>query len=130
MQSMHHPRTCFHTPRINTTVPRPYRKLVFYTARWYGPENCPGNGMAGFYGVVAVQPSSFSDTLLCTAGYFFFKQKTAYEIMPSLVGSEMCIRDRLKYETIVTRHPSPSIPRYPPASRRLDRVEFQSKPLI
>ena len=27
--------------------------------------------------------------------FFFFKQKTAYEIMPSLVGSEMCIRDRL-----------------------------------
>ena len=26
--------------------------------------------------------------------FFFFKQKTAYEIMPSLVGSEMCIRDR------------------------------------
>ena len=25
---------------------------------------------------------------------FFFKQKTAYEIMPRLVGSEMCIRDR------------------------------------
>src|SRR5428012_25663 len=25
---------------------------------------------------------------------FFFKQKTAYEIRPSLVGSEMCIRDR------------------------------------
>ena len=25
---------------------------------------------------------------------FFFKQKTAYEIMPSLVCSEMCIRDR------------------------------------
>ena len=24
-----------------------------------------------------------------------FKQKTAYEIMPSLVGSEMCIRDRI-----------------------------------
>ena len=23
----------------------------------------------------------------------FFKQKTAYEIAPSLVGSEMCIRD-------------------------------------
>ena len=33
----------------------------------------------------------------CLVGYdffFFFKQKTAYEIMPSLVGSEMCIRDR------------------------------------
>eukprot|EP00825_Cyclidium_porcatum_P050534 TRINITY_DN9044_c0_g1_i1.p1 TRINITY_DN9044_c0_g1~~TRINITY_DN9044_c0_g1_i1.p1 ORF type:complete len:213 (+),score=40.87 TRINITY_DN9044_c0_g1_i1:1-639(+) len=28
--------------------------------------------------------------------FFFFKQKTAYEIMPSLVGSEMCIRDRCK----------------------------------
>src|SRR5659263_72643 len=27
---------------------------------------------------------------------FFFKQKTAYEIMPSLVGSEMCIRDRVQ----------------------------------
>src|SRR5450756_2940776 len=27
--------------------------------------------------------------------FFFFKQKTAYEIMPSLVGSEMCIRDRI-----------------------------------
>src|SRR5450756_3076729 len=26
--------------------------------------------------------------------FFLFKQKTAYEIMPSLVGSEMCIRDR------------------------------------
>src|SRR5665648_146661 len=34
--------------------------------------------------------------------FFFFKQKTAYEIMPSLVGSEMCIRDRLK----ITRNPS------------------------
>ena len=29
--------------------------------------------------------------------FFFFKQKTAYEIMPSLVGSEMCIRDRERY---------------------------------
>src|SRR5450756_2231566 len=26
--------------------------------------------------------------------FFFVKQKTAYEIMPRLVGSEMCIRDR------------------------------------
>src|SRR5428012_20144 len=32
--------------------------------------------------------------------FFFFKQKTAYDIMPSLVGSEMCIRDRAK-ETAV-----------------------------
>ncbi len=26
--------------------------------------------------------------------FFFFKQKTAYEISLGLVGSEMCIRDR------------------------------------
>src|SRR5450756_597970 len=32
--------------------------------------------------------------------FFFFKQKTAYEIMPSLVGSEMCIRDSLGSEPI------------------------------
>src|SRR5678815_5629631 len=29
--------------------------------------------------------------LLCL--FFFFKQKTAYEMLRSLVGSEMCIRD-------------------------------------
>eukprot|EP00658_Telonema_sp_P-2_P020479 TRINITY_DN1809_c0_g1_i3.p1 TRINITY_DN1809_c0_g1~~TRINITY_DN1809_c0_g1_i3.p1 ORF type:complete len:227 (+),score=42.44 TRINITY_DN1809_c0_g1_i3:121-801(+) len=28
--------------------------------------------------------------------FFFFKQKTAYEMLRSLVGSEMCIRDRHK----------------------------------
>ena len=28
--------------------------------------------------------------------FFFFKQKTAYEMLRSLVGSEMCIRDRLR----------------------------------
>eukprot|EP00658_Telonema_sp_P-2_P032469 TRINITY_DN24039_c0_g1_i1.p1 TRINITY_DN24039_c0_g1~~TRINITY_DN24039_c0_g1_i1.p1 ORF type:complete len:139 (+),score=47.60 TRINITY_DN24039_c0_g1_i1:59-475(+) len=28
--------------------------------------------------------------------FFFFKQKTAYEMLRSLVGSEMCIRDRLQ----------------------------------
>eukprot|EP01016_Furgasonia_blochmanni_P033948 TRINITY_DN3609_c0_g1_i2.p1 TRINITY_DN3609_c0_g1~~TRINITY_DN3609_c0_g1_i2.p1 ORF type:complete len:568 (-),score=147.00 TRINITY_DN3609_c0_g1_i2:147-1850(-) len=31
--------------------------------------------------------------------FFFFKQKTAYEIMPSLVGSEMCIRDRVSTQS-------------------------------
>ena len=31
--------------------------------------------------------------MLFRFSFFFFKQKTAYEIMPSLVGSEMCIRD-------------------------------------
>eukprot|EP00658_Telonema_sp_P-2_P041684 TRINITY_DN29848_c0_g1_i1.p1 TRINITY_DN29848_c0_g1~~TRINITY_DN29848_c0_g1_i1.p1 ORF type:complete len:135 (+),score=39.93 TRINITY_DN29848_c0_g1_i1:28-432(+) len=33
-----------------------------------------------------------SIVLLCLV--FFFKQKTAYEMLRSLVGSEMCIRDR------------------------------------
>ena len=33
-------------------------------------------------------------TPIMFSAIFFFKQKTAYEIMPSLVGSEMCIRDR------------------------------------
>ena len=28
--------------------------------------------------------------------FFFFKQKTAYEVLGSLVGSEMCIRDGLE----------------------------------
>ena len=31
--------------------------------------------------------------------FFFFKQKTAYEISACLVGSEMCIRDRSKLST-------------------------------
>ena len=29
--------------------------------------------------------------------FFFFKQKTAYEIGVRLVGSEMCIRDRIDF---------------------------------
>ena len=33
--------------------------------------------------------------------FFFFKQKTAYEIMPSLVGSEMCIETGEKLPTIL-----------------------------
>src|SRR5450756_1360671 len=36
-----------------------------------------------------------------TLFFFFFKQKTAYEIMPSLVGSEMCIRDRLTQLAVI-----------------------------
>ncbi len=32
--------------------------------------------------------------------FFFFKQKTAYEISLGLVGSEMCIRDRYQGEEI------------------------------
>ncbi len=36
--------------------------------------------------------------------FFFFKQKTAYEIRLSLVGSEMCIRDSyglLGYQSVI-----------------------------
>ena len=32
--------------------------------------------------------------IFCFFCFFFFKQKTAYEISACLVGSEMCIRDR------------------------------------
>ena len=39
---------------------------------------------------------------------FFFKQKTAYEIMPSLVGSEMCIRDRF---SLILAHTNDYIPK-------------------
>ncbi len=31
--------------------------------------------------------------------FFFFKQKTAYEMLRSLVGSEMCIRESSKVRT-------------------------------
>src|SRR5665809_170523 len=44
--------------------------------------------------------------------FFFFKQKTAYEIRLSLVGSEMCIRDRYSwYQHVVLIEPflSPAI---------------------
>ena len=36
--------------------------------------------------------SYISSNVICF--FFFFKQKTAYEMLRSLVGSEMCIRDR------------------------------------
>src|SRR5450756_646613 len=45
-----------------------------------------------------IKKKSKHATAACTTAtpplLVFFKQKTAYEIMPSLVGSEMCIRDR------------------------------------
>eukprot|EP00658_Telonema_sp_P-2_P029260 TRINITY_DN22279_c0_g1_i3.p1 TRINITY_DN22279_c0_g1~~TRINITY_DN22279_c0_g1_i3.p1 ORF type:complete len:216 (-),score=42.04 TRINITY_DN22279_c0_g1_i3:393-1040(-) len=34
---------------------------------------------------------------MCVFFFFFFKQKTAYEMLRSLVGSEMCIRDRVNW---------------------------------
>ena len=35
----------------------------------------------------------FGNEVLGGVVFFFFKQKTAYEMLRSLVGSEMCIRD-------------------------------------
>ena len=37
--------------------------------------------------------------------FFFFKQKTAYEIEYGLVGSEMCIRDRFPVVTPGIEYP-------------------------
>ena len=39
---------------------------------------------------------SFAEGLVCRECVFFFKQKTAYELLRRLVGSEMCIRDRMR----------------------------------
>ena len=39
---------------------------------------------------VYLSTEAFKRLLFC---FFFFKQKTAYEISACLVGSEMCIRD-------------------------------------
>eukprot|EP00658_Telonema_sp_P-2_P054212 TRINITY_DN43140_c0_g1_i1.p1 TRINITY_DN43140_c0_g1~~TRINITY_DN43140_c0_g1_i1.p1 ORF type:complete len:316 (-),score=80.23 TRINITY_DN43140_c0_g1_i1:158-1105(-) len=36
--------------------------------------------------------------------FFFFKQKTAYEMLRSLVGSEMCIRDRVSTQSTGKSH--------------------------
>src|SRR5659263_487118 len=51
--------------------------------------------------------------------FFFFKQKTAYEIMPSLVGSEMCIRDRVS-------HPPARRPRPPPGGTTVGRMDART----
>eukprot|EP00658_Telonema_sp_P-2_P013914 TRINITY_DN15275_c0_g1_i1.p1 TRINITY_DN15275_c0_g1~~TRINITY_DN15275_c0_g1_i1.p1 ORF type:complete len:157 (+),score=35.41 TRINITY_DN15275_c0_g1_i1:29-499(+) len=39
-------------------------------------------------------------TLFVLFVFFFFKQKTAYEMLRSLVGSEMCIRDRVQISPV------------------------------
>jgi len=53
---------------------------------------------------------------LQTLSLFFFKQKTAYEIMPSLVGSEMCIRDSL--DQVLSNLVANAL-RYTPSSGRI-----------
>eukprot|EP00658_Telonema_sp_P-2_P015221 TRINITY_DN15853_c0_g1_i2.p1 TRINITY_DN15853_c0_g1~~TRINITY_DN15853_c0_g1_i2.p1 ORF type:complete len:175 (+),score=33.63 TRINITY_DN15853_c0_g1_i2:83-607(+) len=73
--------------------------------------------------------------------FFFFKQKTAYEMLRSLVGSEMCIRDRLCTGLRVSA-PSPvhRSPRFIPSplnryqrvlrtpTRRLDPSHLRASP--
>eukprot|EP00658_Telonema_sp_P-2_P082191 TRINITY_DN8621_c0_g1_i2.p2 TRINITY_DN8621_c0_g1~~TRINITY_DN8621_c0_g1_i2.p2 ORF type:complete len:142 (-),score=51.77 TRINITY_DN8621_c0_g1_i2:525-950(-) len=49
--------------------------------------------------------------------FFFFKQKTAYEMLRSLVGSEMCIRDR--YQRRVREFSNDNMPSA--SKRRSDR---------
>src|SRR5450756_2000892 len=56
--------------------------------------------------------------ILCYVFFFFFKQKTAYEIMPSLVGSEMCIRDRSLPDGCRPRCGPPRSVRWRPPPRR------------
>src|SRR5450756_2751116 len=67
--------------------------------------------------------------------FFFFKQKTAYEIMPSLVGSEMCIRDRCvdeKSQIQALDRTAPILPLRPglPESRTHDYVRHGTTTLF
>eukprot|EP00658_Telonema_sp_P-2_P012818 TRINITY_DN1487_c0_g1_i1.p2 TRINITY_DN1487_c0_g1~~TRINITY_DN1487_c0_g1_i1.p2 ORF type:complete len:127 (+),score=33.63 TRINITY_DN1487_c0_g1_i1:94-474(+) len=52
---------------------------------------------------------------MLTGFFFFFKQKTAYEMLRSLVGSEMCIRDRCNRVLMaqVSHHSDKRLPRFP-----------------
>ena len=56
---------------------------------------------------------------------FLFKRKTAYEMLRSLVGSEMCIRDRVRHEH------SASVNAMDPAARErqflADQAAFERK---
>ena len=45
---------------------------------------------------------------LFSCSFFFFKQKTAYEMLRSLVGSEMCIRDRVMVDADGVHHLRPA----------------------
>ncbi len=43
---------------------------------------------------------------------FFFKQRTAYEVLSGLVGSEMCIKDRFSTEATTHRLESTAVRDY------------------
>ena len=65
------------------------RHFGFSKIRNFNGRSAVGGQCASLYQMLSksVELMRYSDLT------FFFKQKTAYEIMPSLVGSEMCIRD-------------------------------------
>ena len=56
-------------------------------------------------------------TVRYTCEFFFFKQKTAYEMLRSLVGSEMCIRDSPMYRR--AREGMAYLPQEPSVFRKL-----------
>ena len=65
------------------------------TAIWQRIEGTLKN-VLGSYGYSEIRLPIVEQTPL----FFFFKQKTAYEISACLVGSEMCIRDRFAHNGI------------------------------
>ena len=59
---------------------------------------CPSTKRRVMLNLTSAAAAAAAAAAVRTAGwscsvFFFFKQKTAYEMLRSLVGSEMCIRD-------------------------------------
>ncbi|MEX1676543.1 aldo/keto reductase, partial [Escherichia coli] len=64
----------------------------FDLANNYGPP--PGSAEENFGRLLREDFAAYRDV-------FFFKQKTAYEISCSLVGSEMCVRGRFRQKRTI-----------------------------
>ena len=60
--------------------------------RTVGVPTCPNLPQVQFRSAGKTPPAAHAEHV--HRFFFFFKQKTAYEISLGLVGSEMCIRDR------------------------------------
>ncbi len=61
---------------------------MYSTAFTLGSDRVIRDRRASFYYVLGLSGGG------ARIAVFFFKQKTAYDVMPSLVGSGMCIRGR------------------------------------
>ena len=61
--------------------------------------------------------------------FFFFKQKTAYEMLRSLVGSEMCIRDSPFVGPQKTDIPSEYLVGLPSSLNSETKISIKSKPV-